>query len=190
MITPRATRLRLVAVFIAMAVAPVVGCGDGVTVHSATSPTTSFEHYRTFSFGTAEGPPRGYRSSSRAPEVQRLLEPLIAAGLTRKGYAFASSKGDLLIDYGFGRRDVVVHESSEYPGGAAVSDDGVEGALVIDAFDATTGARVWHGASRADHDSRHVDDALLRRSATEILAAFPAVQLRADPPSVARIAVP
>jgi len=192
MITSSAT-CRL-AFLLAMAVTPVIasGCARNVSVRTATNPAASFEHYRTFSFGSAEGPPRGYQLSSRSPEVQRLLEPLITTGLTQRGYAPASGNGDLFIEYGFGRRAVVVHEASETPTASWLPDDEnatfVEGSLVIDAFDASTGVRVWHGASREQIDSSHIDNDLLKRSVAELLAAFPTLQVSSDRPAVTRSA--
>jgi hypothetical protein len=49
----------------------------------------------------------------------------------------------------------------------------VEGALVIDAFDARSGVRVWHGSSRAEIKPDRVDEALLQTSVAEVLASFP-----------------
>jgi hypothetical protein len=192
MITYRATS-RL-ALMLAMAIIPIIasGCAQNVSVRTATNPAASFDHYRTFSFGPAEGPPRGYQPSSRSPEVQRLLEPLITAGLTQRGYASASGKGDLFIDYGFGRRAVVVHETSETPTASWLPDDEnatfVEGSLVIDAYDASTGVRVWHGASRDQIDSSHIDNDLLQRSVKELMAAFPTLQVSSDRQAVTRSA--
>jgi len=178
-----------------MAVPAVIasGCTPTVLVRTATNPEASLDHYRTFSFGPAEGPPTGYRASSRSPDVQRLLEPLIAAELTRRGYAPASAKGDLIIEYGFGRRAVVVHESSEAPLASWLPDDEnsamVEGSLVVDAFDAATGGvRLWHGATRGQIESDHIDNDLLRRSVVELIAAFPTREVPSDRQAITRSA--
>ena len=182
------------ALLLVMAVPAVIasGCAPTVLVRTVTNPEASLDHYRTFSFGPTEGPPPGYRASSRSPEVQRLLEPLIAAELTRRGYAPVSGKGDLLIEYGFGRRAVVVYESSEAPLASWLPDDEnsavVEGSLVVDAFDAATGVRVWHGATRGQIESDHIDNDLLQRSVVELIAAFPTPQVPSDRQAVTRSA--
>jgi hypothetical protein len=46
--------------------------------------------------------------------------------------------------------------------------------LIIDVFDTATGGMVWHGAARVVIDPTAIDDALLERATTAILATFPA----------------
>jgi hypothetical protein len=153
----------------------VGGCVEPLSIHTAKNPTASFAQYRAFSFGPAEGPPRGYQVSSRAAELQSRLRPLIAAALTQRGYA-ASPKGDFFVMFGSGKRTVAIHEESAV-GGEWLPDDEnadfVEGSLVIDVFDGATGGRVWHGAGQAKIDPDHIDDALLQRTVAELVAAFP-----------------
>jgi hypothetical protein len=154
------------------------GC-DQVTVHATTNPAASFEQYRTFSFGAPESPPRGYTVSPLSEEVRDHVQPLIAIALDRKGYTSASQRGDLVIQFGCGRRTVHVEEAQPREGDQSLLGlphfdyDVVEGALVIDAFDARSGVRVWHGSSRAEIKPDRVDEALLQTSVAEVLASFP-----------------
>jgi hypothetical protein len=149
----------------------------GISIHTAANPAASFDRYRTFSFGPSEGPPTGYQMSPRSAEVQRRLQPLIAAALVQKAYVLAPEKGYLLIMFGSGLRDVSTHSVSSVGTGWLPDDenaDFVEGSLVIDAFDGSSGTRVWHGASRANITPERIDDARLQRSTQELLAPFPA----------------
>ena len=56
--------------------------------------------------------------------------------------------------------------------------DLVEGSLVIDAFDASNGVRVWHRSSRAEIHPDRIDERLLQASVTELLSSFPSAQAR------------
>jgi tRNA A37 threonylcarbamoyladenosine dehydratase len=49
----------------------------------------------------------------------------------------------------------------------------VEGALVIDVFDAATSEFVWRGTASARIDPEKVDVARIRRAVSEVLARFP-----------------
>jgi hypothetical protein len=149
------------------------GCTD-VAIHTATSP--AFGHYRTYAFGPAEGPPSTYVTSARTAEVQRRLQPLITAALTERGYELGVGKVDFFVVYGSGRRNVAFREQSEVGNDWLPDDesaDFVEGALVIDAIDATTKRTVWHGASRAQIDPDRIDDQVLSESVTALIQSFP-----------------
>jgi hypothetical protein len=156
-----------------------------VVVQTATNPRASFDRYRTFSFGSPENPPRGYLPSPLSAEVRACVQPLIAAALLRKGYSLASEKGDLVIQFGSGRRVVHVEQAQVREGDQSLVQephfdyDVVEGSLVIDAFDATNGVRVWHGASRGEIHPERVDVALLQTSVTELLASLPTARAHA-----------
>ncbi len=169
---------------IACSAVPTAGC-DQVTVHTVTNPAASFDHYRTFSFGSPEGPPRGYVVSPWSAEVRARVQPLIAAGLERKGYAVVPGKADLVIQFGSGRHVVHVQPTQVREGDQDLVQephfdyDVVEGSLVIDAVDATNGVRVWHGSGRADVDPDRVDETRLERSVTALLSAFPPAGTRA-----------
>jgi hypothetical protein len=180
--TYRAASQGLILAAIAVAVA-ISSCAEGVVVHTAANPGASFEQYRSFSFGPAEGPPGGYHMSARSQEVQRRLQPVIASTLQQRGYAPASGKGDFFIMYGSGRREVARHEESAVADEWLPDDesaDFVEGSVVIDAFDGATGRRIWHGASQAQIDPDHVDDGLLGRTVGALLGSFPRAAPRAQ----------
>ena len=164
------------------------GCAEGVSVRTATNSSASFDRYRTFSFGPAEEPPPGYRKSSRSAEAYRRLEPIIEGELVEKGYAHVAELGDLIVEFGSGRRTVTAREVSSARVPDEQTADSVTWSLVIDAFDATTGVWVWHGVSRVETDSEHVDDALRERSAEALLASFPSRTIWSDWPPVTRSA--
>jgi len=169
---------------VALAGAGTNGCTQqDLNIHTATNPAASFEQYRTFSFGPAEGPPSGYQTSARVAEVRRRVLPLIAAVLTVKGYARAEGKGDFFVMYGSGTREVSLRDVSSASQEWLPDDesqDFVEGSLVVDAFESSSGVRIWHGASRAQIDPDHIDDALLGRAVTHLLASFPSAAGRTE----------
>ena len=154
-------------------------------LHTAANPGASFEAYRTFSFGPFEGAPNVYQTSVRSAEVQRRLQPFIAAALAQKGYVPAAGKGDLFVVFGSGVLDVSTDEISEI-GAEWLPDDEdadfVDGSLVIDAFDGGGGHEIWHGASRANIDPDRIDDPLLQRSVRELLSSFPKARTTARVP--------
>jgi hypothetical protein len=180
--SPRAVAAVLMLSLACSAVA-LAGC-DPVTVRAAKNPAASFDHYRTFSFGSPASPPRGYVVSPWSAEVRGRVLPLIAITLEQKGYAPVQGKSDLVIQFGSGRRVVHVEDAQVREGDQSLTQephfdyDVVEGSLVIDAFDATTGVRVWHGSSRAEVNPDRVDAALLQTSVTELLASFPSARAR------------
>jgi hypothetical protein len=79
--------------------------------------------------------------------------------------------------FGSGRRTVAIHEGSDVQSDGWLGNDEngsfVERSLVIDAFDATSGVRVWHGSSRAEIDPDHVSETLLERTVSALVDAFP-----------------
>jgi len=155
---------------------PLTPVAASTNMHAATNPAASFDAYRSFSFGSAEGARGGYPMPARSVEVQRRLQPLIAAMLTQKGYVPATGKGDLSIQFGSGLRDVSSPETRDLAGGWLPDDenaDFVEGSLVIDAFDGAGGNRVWHGAMRANINPDRIDDVQLQRSVQDLLSLFP-----------------
>ena len=172
----------LVVLFVsaALASAPfVTACGSAVNSHVSVLPTAPFARYRTFSFESGEGAPGGYKTSAASAGIQSRMKPLITAALEKKGYSQAPGKGDFVIRFGSGRRDASVerHEPSPHLSSFMEEDetqDFVEGALVIDAFDGSNDGQIWHGSARTEINPGHVDDALLAKSVDEVLAKFPA----------------
>jgi hypothetical protein len=183
LLSPRAVA-RVLALAIAVTVPGAPGCVQPVTVRTVQTPGASFDRYQTFSFGSPEGPPRGFTISSRSEEVQQLLRPLVVAALLRKGYA-ASDKGDFIVTLGSGRRVATVREATPPEGDQSELESPhfdyqeVDGSVVVDAFDAASGLKVWHGSSRTEIPPRRVDQALLQRSVTMLFASFPARRLSA-----------
>jgi hypothetical protein len=161
-------------------VVPAVGACSPVRTHSAALATAPFPQYRTFSFGTGEGSPAGFKSSPRTAEVERRMLPLIAAVLQEKGYAPAEAgkKGDVVVACASGARKGIKRPEHSAHGAADglaedEEEDFVEGSIVIDMFDGTNDGQVWHGAARAEVDPDKIDDQLLQRAVREVLAPFP-----------------
>jgi hypothetical protein len=154
----------------------IVGCAGSPTMHTARDPAAVFTNYRTFSIGAAEGPPAGFHASSWSPELQLRLEPLVTAALRARGYSPVSEHGDLVVTFGSGRRQVSVHETSGMSAEWLPADENaefVEGALVIDAFDASTRARVWHGWTEGRVRLDRIDAPQLAQSVRGLLGSFP-----------------
>jgi hypothetical protein len=152
-------------------------CTSTVNIHSARSPTASFDRYRTFGFETNESALADYASSPRSIEVRNRVKQQAGKILEDDGYVRAiGGKPDLVLGIAAGRRERVIR----HPQRARVGwleedeeDDFTEGAFVIDAFDAATEELVWHGSARAEVDPDRIDDERLRRAVTSVLATFP-----------------
>ncbi len=111
----------------------------------------------------------------RGVQRRRNLETAVAALLVEKGYAPSSGPTDFTIALGVGQREFELHDmidDDSLPQGAHTAF--VEGAVVADVFDASTGTLVWHGTTRAQIDPARMDAVLLRRSVQALLSSFPA----------------
>lgn len=157
-----------------------VACADGVEVRTVVSPSAAFGKYRTFSIGVPESAPRGYSPSPWPTVTRSFLGAMIQTGLGARGYAPVADHGDLVVRFGSGRKVVAVHETTPPEGDQSELESPhfdypeVDGALMLDAFDGTTGARVWHGASRAVIDPDRLNRRVLQRAVSAMLASFPA----------------
>jgi putative membrane protein len=164
---------------LALAALTLAACAQSVSVHTVADSSAQFDRYRTFSFGFLEGPPPGYASSPWSGEARRRIEPVLAAALMEKGYRPASGKGDLIVGFGSGRRVTRIREATPPEGQQSVTQtphfdyQELDGALVVDMFDAGSGVRVWHGSSRVELDPDRADSPLLERSVKALLATFP-----------------
>lgn len=143
----------------------------GLLVETESSAAASFAAYRTFGFGPAEAPPAPFQVSARSFEVERRMRALISAELVRKGYAEQPGPGhpDFVIGFASGYA-----REPPFGGEAPLFEMPEKGAIVIDAFDASSAAQVWHGAGQAQVDPEKVDDPLLQTSVERVLASFPA----------------
>jgi hypothetical protein len=142
-----------------------------VRVQTDSSAVASFAPYRTFAFGLAGAPPAPFQVSARSFEVERRMRSLVAAELVRKGYTeqAGSAHPDLVVTLatGYATEDVYV--------GQEPSTETVEkGAIVIDAFDASSAAQVWHGVGETEVDREKINDQLLQTGVQSVLASFPA----------------
>jgi hypothetical protein len=158
------------------------GDATGATVHAEANPAARFDHYRTFSFGTPENAPPGYLMAKRSVEVERRLQGLVEAALTEKGYLPAfTPRGDIVILFGTGQRDVQTHQQSDVGGEWLASDentDSTEGKLVIDVFDGATKTHLWHGSSRETVNPDRINDQRLRAYVHELFSSFPDAKVR------------
>jgi hypothetical protein len=173
----------LVALVALVALFALAAC-TAPSVRTAVNPTASFDLYQTFSMGPPEGPPKGFQTSAQSAEVQRRLQPLIAAALEQRGYTPATGKGDLVILFGSGRREVSIHETSGISAQWLPADenaDFLEGSVVIDAVDGNSGTVVWHGRSRAHVSPDRIDERGLVTSVQALLASFPKAKLHGGP---------
>ncbi|MGD0678277.1 MAG: DUF4136 domain-containing protein [Polyangiaceae bacterium] len=134
-----------------------------------------FQAYRTFGFRLAERPPAPFQVSSRSFEVESRLRSLVAAELVRKGYVEQpdSTKPDFVVRLASGYASELYYTGD--PGYDALAANPVEkGAIVIDAFDTSSAAQVWHGTAEAEVDPKRINSRLLETSVQGVLASFPA----------------
>jgi len=138
-----------------------------VLVHTDSSPVAPFATYRTFGFGLAGAPPAPFQESARSFAVERRMRALVVAELVGKGYS--EQRGP----------DFVVTVASGYTaeafsmGEAPLFETAEIGAIVVDAFDASSAAHVWHGTGETEVDPRKIDDPLLQTGVHRVLASFP-----------------
>jgi Domain of unknown function (DUF4136) len=140
-------------------------------VQSETAASPTFANYRTFAFGPATQPVAPFGVSGRSFEVERRLRPLVVAELQSKGYTeqTGQAKPDFMVSFasGYFREE----DSAQMEPGAALGV--LKGQVVIDAFDVTSEAQVWHGTAEAEVDPKKIDDQLLQSAVRRVLAPFP-----------------
>ena len=167
---------------LAVALALLSACSPMLEVHGGPLGAVDVSHARTASIGEPNVGPPGYASGSRAEEVARRAGVFAATILSAKGYSVQPDGGELLVRIGAGRRQSTVPLLLPVPLPSALQagqieaterQDVAEGALVLDVFDRATGAFIWHGAARVVIDPSAIDDALLQRATSAILAKFP-----------------
>jgi hypothetical protein len=129
--------------------------------------TAPFASYRTFSFGNADPPREGYDVSPHSLEVQQHLAGLVEAAFVARGYVKSTEAGDFTVKLASGTNS----ETSSVGERSAVRRP--EGFIGIDVYDRATGAEVWHGTAFAEISLDKIDDELLRRGITHMLAGFP-----------------
>lgn len=151
-----------------------VFCTSSTAIHTARAPAAHFGEYRTFAFETNGSAPSP-KAPGRSAEVARRVRHQAGDLLEAKGYVHVDLKPDLLIRVAAGRREEAI--SHPHPGPRWLDEDEeedfVEGAFVIDAFDATTDELVWHGSARAEVNPSQIDEERLRRAVSSVMAAFP-----------------
>ena len=99
------------------------------------------------------------------------MRSLVAAELLRKGYTEQphSAHPDFVVTFATGYSTETVYQGEE------TSTETVEkGAIVINAFDASSAAQVWHGVGETKVDREKINDQLLQTGVQSVLASFPA----------------
>jgi hypothetical protein len=142
-----------------------------VLVQTQSSALSSFAPYHTFGFRIAGMPPAPFQVSARSFEVERRMRSLVVAQLVGKGYAEqqGSAHPDFVVSFSAGYAD------DPPPGGEPpMFEMPVKGAIVIDVFDASSDAHVWHATAEAEVEPTQLDDRLLRVAVQRALASFPA----------------
>lgn len=99
------------------------------------------------------------------------MRPIISAELVRKGYAEQRGPGhpDFVVRFAYGYA-----EDPPFGGEEPLFEMPEKSAIVIDAFDASSAAQVWHGTGQAEVDPDKNDDPLLETRIRRVLASFPA----------------
>jgi Domain of unknown function (DUF4136) len=141
------------------------------TIGAASVPSA---RYRTFAFGLAEPPAAPYALSERSFEVERHLEPFIVAELTKKGYALSEGSADFLVRFSAGNAEVPIPQPGETEGNGGPTEYAHVGELVIDAFDGSSRAQVWHGTAEARINPQGINERQLQAAVQQMLARFPA----------------
>jgi hypothetical protein len=172
---PRRSSLELATFCLLMALSPACQATmtSGPQVQTVMSPDAPFSRYRTFSFGLAEEPPAGFTISPNSLAVERRLRPMLATAFASKGYAEDLRTPDFVVRVSAGT-------SENLDTGAHFVDDVSEAtplvrglSLAVDAYDAATGARVWHGATVTALEPGGPDDGLLGRVVAAAFAQLP-----------------
>jgi hypothetical protein len=148
--------------------AAMAACAESPTVlvHTDSSPVASFAPYRTFGFGLAGAPPAPLQESA----VQRRIRSLVVSELARKGYAEqpGPANPDFVVTFAAGyTAEALSIEAQPFEKAPEI------GAIVIDAFDASSAAHVWHGTGETEVSPAKINDQPLQAGVHRVLASFP-----------------
>jgi hypothetical protein len=188
MISPR--KLIRALVLAAASAGPAAACGSALDIHTIRAPAAHFERYRTVVFDVRAAAPENFTVSPRSARVAGFVEETAGDVLRARGYVVAAAApADLHVTIEAGRRErrisgpgassIGTHEEAsavEMLHGELDREerDLVEGAFVIDVFDAPSRELLWHGSARTDVDRGAIDYERLRRAVVAVLASFPA----------------
>jgi hypothetical protein len=160
-----------------------LACTPAIEVHASIAPDARIPQYRTFAFALGEDPLLvGFEETARSLEVRQRIEGLTKATLEARGYVQAD-KAELLVRVSVGSRERKVlrplplpHATPSRSSGWFLEDeesDVVEGAFVIDMFDAGSNLLVFHGAVRAEIDAERLDVGRLQGAVARVLTSIP-----------------
>jgi len=141
-----------------------------VRVQTESSAVASFAAYRTFGFRLAGTPPAPFQVSARSFEVERRMRSLVVAELVHKGYTEQPGPAhpDFVVALASGYATEPVYVGQE------PAETVEKGAIVVDAFDASSSAHVWHSTAETEVDPKQINDQLLQVGVQRVLASFPA----------------
>lgn len=162
-------KLGLILLLAATACGTPSAATQGLQAQSA--PVSRFADYKTFAFGLPSQPVPPFGPSGRSSEVEQRLRPLLAAELESKGYT-ETTRGDranfvVVVASSDAKRDGVAE------GQAGATPLVVKGVVVVDAFNASNDARVWHQVTASEVDLQATDDARLQGIVRRMMLSFP-----------------
>jgi hypothetical protein len=189
------TSLRTLPVVVSLAfaaAASAIGCAPTVDVHAVVFPRADPARYQTFSLSDADGAPNEHPASAQSAEVRRRVALLVTDFLQARGYGAMPEGGDMIVRIAAGRRERETMPAMPLPRPMPKRptwleeherEEILEGILIIDILDGKTLEPVWHGAARVDLDKEGIDDPLLRRATSKVMASFPwSRAVRSAPP--------
>ena len=125
----------------------------------------SFASYRTFAFGLADAPRRGYAVTPRSLAVQSRLRGIVQSALQERGLREAADASDIVVKLaaGSGSAPNPAPERGMAP---------ATGFIGINIYDGASGTQVWQGSAFAEIDPNEIDDTLLQLGVDHMLEGF------------------
>jgi uncharacterized protein DUF4136 len=156
---------------LAAACSPATRSAEAPQIHTASSPRVGLTHYRTFSFGLAQGPHPSYTDSPWSLEAESHMRELISSALREKGYVEDDSKPNFLVAFGAGTKKL---GSEGNPSWYSVDDNIDVRRVDVEIYDAFTRAEVWSGSVVWQRNVRETtDEGRLPHNVQGLLATFP-----------------
>ena len=158
----------------------LAGCAPRLSVSVQESVRDQPFPYRTFAILPAAGAPTGFHAVGGFADRLPIIDEALCAALSAKGYEPAPfERADIVVTLAIGERALRGDVARDSQGplvrlpepDAPVVD--VEGAIVVDAFDAKTRRWVWQGSLRDLIAPNLFDTLTLRRVVRAALADFP-----------------
>ena len=152
------------------------GCAGQIQTTSTYDDSTDFAAYRTF----AQAPPPTYAADIPlySEVAGRKIQEKIANNLARKGLRPVSwDEADLQVSFMLGgqeRDDLAYWEGWDWRGpGKLMTEDYVQGSLVIDIADRARERLIWHGYGSENLFSQTSSDETFKQAVDAVLAKYP-----------------